>query len=624
MKRPANLEGPQRTLLNAVARAVAARNRAVSQSEIRLELEADGQRFGELTDLLDALNPLYIDDALGSGTRVYEPTLEGWLQTPLAGVASLTINAVLVTLRTGLSTTNATGQYTWSQLKKTTSLVDQNFPVSYRIIARADLSNGGSGTAWQINSTEWTFGPPNDVDRVIECKNADELLEYRRKEPQKLRDLRHTWANELDPSKRAAIKFIYEAFDKSGAWPSASSIETKLRRAGRKSLTELTNGSRLLRAGDPFVDGSKAALTLEGIYHAAGSEEDQRLVTRLLSTLGRLSRLDNSKTVKVSDLPEDAELDEMEFPRLAAILGPDLVENSANSELVFKLGSWLIPYADADGYEEILLTADAIRAVSPGLPRPAIDPETPSREAGYAPVVTPEQSGSGTASDALQLGPTPRVLKYLDGGTEADVYLVEDRFGRKVAAKVFSESKRVPEHIYGHAIGLARVPHPAVATLYAIDEVVDTSGRRVPAILMEVLSGEELEQRLRRPISVDELLQWGKTLIEIFEAMHSVEHFHPDPHAGNFFVTDRGLRMYDVLYSLTADQRSTRTKESLRSSNARSLREILQQMFDCLPRNDLVIAASRRFSTDTRNVDLRLSTIRQAFGDAFTILRPSS
>ncbi len=226
--------------------------------------------------------------------------------------------------------------------------------------------------------------------------------------------------------------------------------------------------------------------------------------------------------------------------------------------------------------------------------------------------------GSGSAStarDALNLGPQPRVVRLLGSGAEADVYLVIDRFNREVAAKVFYESKRVPEHIYGHAVGLARVPHQAVAELYTIEEV-QLDGRLVPAIFMERLVGEELEFRLRREVSIAELIDWGRTLLDVFAAMHSVDHFHPDPHPGNFFVTEQGLRLYDVLYSLSAQNRSTGTRDSLRSNNARRIREIIEAMFDKLHQTDAVQIASRAFTSETRKANLTLEEIRRAFGDA--------
>jgi hypothetical protein len=179
---------------------------------------------------------------------------------------------------------------------------------------------------------------------------------------------------------------------------------------------------------------------------------------------------------------------------------------------------------------------------------------------------------------------------------------------------------RVPEHIYGHAMGLARVPHPAVATLYTIDEVI-LNGKIVPAILMELLVGEELEDRLRREVTLRELTDWGRTLLDAFESMHAVDHFHPDPHPGNFLITDKGLRMYDVLRSLSADNRSTMTKEAMRASNARGVRGLIEAMFEKLPITDAVQDASRVFSSRTRGAAVSLEAIRRAFGESVEALQ---
>lgn len=235
-------------------------------------------------------------------------------------------------------------------------------------------------------------------------------------------------------------------------------------------------------------------------------------------------------------------------------------------------------------------------------------------------VPSPDEDSATVAAKAQRLGPQPRILKFLGGGTEADVYLVEDRFKRQVAAKVFMESKRIPEHIYAHAIGLARVPHEAVVTLYSIEDVLDTDGNLVPAILMERLEGEELEVRLQRQISIQELRSWGTTLLDVFAAMHEIGHIHRDVHSGNFFITNRGLRMYDVLNSPTSQDCSPQALAAMKTANARQVCALLLAMFDKVRDSSQVRAARGLLAPGASQATLTLADVRKAFGDAMEML----
>ena len=104
-------------------------------------------------------------------------------------------------------------------------------------------------------------------------------------------------------------------------------------------------------------------------------------------------------------------------------------------------------------------------------------------------------------------------------------------------------------------------------------------------------------------------------------AIDAAGHFLPDPHAGNFIVTAGGLRMYDVLYSMSAEQWSTVKKDAARARTARTIRGLIDQLLDKLPFSDDVQVAGREFTTRTRGVDPTLADIRAAFGDVMEKLR---
>ncbi len=622
------LSTDEQVVVDGLARAFARANRSVTAAELSGEIARVETTVPDVSQVLDQLHPVFIDDLPGSLSRTYEPTLEGWLAaTRLGAHAKLSIQAALLVLRGKAELGHRPANYTWAEMVAVAGLSSADLPIAARVLSLVDLQMGGGGPQWEPSSTkqpEWTFtAPSEEFDAIVRYEDAGDFIEYRRREPREFRAMRRRWTNELDLSKQFAIRTIYEAFDKTAKWPSAHEVEVQLRRANRRSLTELAPGSRLIRAGNPHDPKSRASLTLEGLYLARG-EEDCLAITRLLSGLGRLGPSSKgSRSLSIEELPASLEFDDVDLRRLGEILDvqSEVFVTSISEDvgtMRFEVTPRTIQYAEAKRFEDILLADD--RAGRIAFETMSLAGSDNSGDA--ASLVT--DGPPSVTEETLHLGPKPRVIKFLGSGAEADVYLVVDRFKREVAAKVFYESKRIPEHIYGHAVGLARVPHPAVAELYSIEEVIDLEGKPVPAILMERLVGEELEIRLQREVSVHELVAWGRTLLDVFAAMHAVDHFHPDPHPGNFFVTDRGLRVYDVLNSLTAENRSPRTKEAMRSDNARRVRGMIEAIFDKLPISEGTQAASKLFSSKTRNVKISLEDIRTAFGEAIESLKDAS
>jgi eukaryotic-like serine/threonine-protein kinase len=78
--------------------------------------------------------------------------------------------------------------------------------------------------------------------------------------------------------------------------------------------------------------------------------------------------------------------------------------------------------------------------------------------------------------------------------------------------------------------------HPNICTIYEVEEY-----DRQPVIVMELLEGESLKQRIGRgPIPTDEILDFSIQTSDALEAAHATEIVHRDIKPANLFITRRG------------------------------------------------------------------------------------
>jgi serine/threonine-protein kinase len=138
------------------------------------------------------------------------------------------------------------------------------------------------------------------------------------------------------------------------------------------------------------------------------------------------------------------------------------------------------------------------------------------------------------------------VVDLVGEGGMGEVYRARDsRLGREVALKV------LPERLQGddefrlrlgrEAESISQLQHPNICALYDIghEEGVDF-------LVMELLEGETLEQRLHRErLSVDEALQVGTSVAGALERAHRHGIVHRDLKPGNVMLTPDGPKVLD-------------------------------------------------------------------------------
>ena len=161
-------------------------------------------------------------------------------------------------------------------------------------------------------------------------------------------------------------------------------------------------------------------------------------------------------------------------------------------------------------------------------------------------------------SPGTRLGPY-EVMAAIGAGGMGEVYKANDkRLERTVAIKVLppdiaGDAER-RQRFEREARTISRLNHPNICTLYDIGEY---EGQ--PFIVMEVISGVTIQQRLRRqPFKVADVLELSSQLADALDAAHAEGIIHRDIKPANIFVTDRGqAKLLDFgLAKLVTDRRS--------------------------------------------------------------------
>ena len=138
------------------------------------------------------------------------------------------------------------------------------------------------------------------------------------------------------------------------------------------------------------------------------------------------------------------------------------------------------------------------------------------------------------------------ILAPLGAGGMGEVYYARDpELERAVAIKVLTSSRDATslqlERFQREARAIARITHPQICTIHDVGEVDG-----VPFLVMELLEGETLAERLERgPLPMDRALVSASQIAEALDAAHKKGVVHRDLKPSNVMLTPSGVKLLD-------------------------------------------------------------------------------
>src|SRR5687767_13128866 len=177
-----------------------------------------------------------------------------------------------------------------------------------------------------------------------------------------------------------------------------------------------------------------------------------------------------------------------------------------------------------------------------------------------------------------------KILRKLGRGGMGVVYEAEDiQLGRRVAVKFLSEEMQrdgaVLERFQREARAASALNHPGICTVHSIDH-----HERQHFIVMELLEGQSLAQRIGQPFALPDLLDLAIQIADARESAHSKGIVHRALKPGNLFINSRGqvkvldfglAKMALAHQALAAGEPGSEVETTLKASDLTALGSVL-------------------------------------------------
>jgi serine/threonine protein kinase/Tol biopolymer transport system component len=140
-----------------------------------------------------------------------------------------------------------------------------------------------------------------------------------------------------------------------------------------------------------------------------------------------------------------------------------------------------------------------------------------------------------------------QLQERIGSGGMGEVYRAHDtRLGRDVAIKIlphgFSADPNRQARFEREARVLAALNHPNIGAVYGFEEGVTESGETVRGIILELIEGETLSERVRRrPLPISEALVIAKQIADALDVAHEKGIIHRDLKPANIKIAPDGV-----------------------------------------------------------------------------------
>ncbi len=201
-----------------------------------------------------------------------------------------------------------------------------------------------------------------------------------------------------------------------------------------------------------------------------------------------------------------------------------------------------------------------------------------------------------------------------DGGF-ANVWQARDeKLLRDVAVKIIRNASVGISNALDHARALARVQHPNVVVVHAIEKVNDPDGQGlVDAVVMELLRGKTLGYRLgEAPLTQDEVQTISFGVLAGVRHIHAQNMVHGDLHEHNVMIVGSEAKIIDLLHRFSLASLSLDKRENQIVLELRNVKTLLHKL---LCHSEVSPQQTYAFTEATRG-DISLQQIESALHDA--------
>jgi serine/threonine-protein kinase len=144
-----------------------------------------------------------------------------------------------------------------------------------------------------------------------------------------------------------------------------------------------------------------------------------------------------------------------------------------------------------------------------------------------------------------------RLIDRVGAGGMSVVWRARDEVLDRLVAVKWLGSELADDELFRDLVrreawATARIKHPAVAAVYDYGEVADRDGQALAYVVMEMLDGESLADRLRLgPLRWREAVSIGAEVADALATAHEQGVVHRDISPDNVMLTSSGLRVFD-------------------------------------------------------------------------------
>jgi len=158
-------------------------------------------------------------------------------------------------------------------------------------------------------------------------------------------------------------------------------------------------------------------------------------------------------------------------------------------------------------------------------------------------------AGIGSLQPGTRIGAF-EILGLLGAGGMGEVHRARDtRLDREVAIKVLArdlaDDPGGRDRFEREARAISRLTHPHICTLYDVGSA-EIDGRSAPFLVMELLDGETLADRLRRgSLPLGQAIETAIEILDALGAAHALGIIHRDLKPANIMLTKSGVKLLD-------------------------------------------------------------------------------